>query len=89
MRELRGKDGALLYPDGRTPVYPQLYAQITRRFRGFDIYVGGENLTGFMQMNPIVGADQPFSSNFDAASIWGPLMGAKIYAGFRITIWEQ
>lgn len=89
MRELRDEKGALLYPEGQTPVYPQIYAQITRRFRGFDIYVGGENLTGFMQSNPVIQADQPFSSAFDAASVWGPLMGAKIYAGFRVTIWEQ
>ena len=82
------RDGKLLYPDGRTPAYPQLYAQITRRFRGFDLYVGGENLTGFTQKMPIVGADDPFSTIFDAASIWGPLMGAKIYVGFRITLWK-
>ena len=77
-----------LYPDGRTPVYPLLYAQITRRFRGFDVYVGGENLTNYTQPIPIIGADDPFGAGFDAASVWGPLMGAKIYAGFRITIWK-
>ena len=77
-----------LYPGGRTPVYPLLYAQITRRFRGFDVYVGGENLTNYTQPTPIVGADDPFGVSFDAASVWGPLMGAKIYAGFRITIWK-
>ena len=45
MKDLRGDDGELLYPDGRTPVYPLLYAQVTRRFKGFDVYLGGENLT--------------------------------------------
>lgn len=88
MRELTGPDGGLLYPDGRTPVYPLLYAQITRRFRGFDIYIGGENLTGSMQMHPIVDALNPEKDTFDAASVWGPLMGAKFYAGFRMTIWK-
>ncbi len=77
-----------LYPDGRTPVYPTLYAQVTRRFRGFDLYLGGENLTGFRQKDPVIGADNPFSPTFDAASVWGPLMGARIYAGFRLTIWQ-
>ena len=77
-----------LYPTGRTPVYPLLYAQITRRFKGFDVYVGGENLTNYTQPTPIISADDPFGSSFDAASVWGPLMGAKIYAGFRITIWK-
>ena len=77
-----------MYPGGKTPVYPLLYAQVTRRFRGFDIYAGGENLTGYMQMHPIIDAGSPFSSSFDAASVWGPLMGVKIYAGIRITVWN-
>ena len=88
MQELKDEDGNLLYPDGRTPAYPLLYAQVTRRFRGFDLYVGGENLTGYRQKCPIVRADDPFSAGFDAASVWGPLMGAKIYMGLRITIWK-
>ena len=88
MRDLKDEGGKHLYPDGRTPAYPQLYAQITRRFRGFDLYVGGENLTGFTQKMPIIGADDPFSTIFDAASVWGPLMGAKIYVGFRMTLWK-
>ena len=77
-----------IYADGFTPVYPLLYAQVTKRFKGFDIYVGGENLTGYMQPNPIINASSPFSSGFDASCIWGPLMGAKIYGGIRLTIWK-
>lgn len=88
MLDMKDGNGSLLYPGGRTPAYPLLYAQITRRFRGFDVYLGGENLTGYTQPVPIIGADDPFSPRFDAASVWGPLMGAKIYAGFRITIWK-
>ena len=88
MRNLTDGNGNLLYPEGRTPVYPQLYAQVTRRFKGFDIYLGGENLTGYTQPVPIINAADPFSTSFDAASVWGPLMGARIYAGFRITIWK-
>lgn len=88
MSSLTDSNGKLLYPDGRTPVYPLLYAQITRRFKGFDVYLGGENLTGYTQDTPIIGADDSFGPGFDAASVWGPLMGAKVYAGFRITIWR-
>ncbi len=88
MKDLRDADGMLLYPEGRTPAYPLLYAQVPRRFRGLDIYVGGENLTGSMQMMPVVDAGTPFSRTFDAASVWGPLMGAKFYAGIRFTIWK-
>ena len=88
MRTLTDKNGDLLYPDGRTAIYPLLYAQITRRFKGFDVYVGGENLTNYTQPVPIIDAADPYSSTFDAASIWGPLMGIKVYLGFRITIWK-
>ena len=88
MKTLTDDKGNLLYPDGRTETFPLLYAQVTRRFKGFDIYIGGENLTGYTQPMPIINAADPFSSTFDAASVWGPLMGAKIYAGFRITVWK-
>lgn len=88
MRTVKDAQGNLLYPEGRTPVYPLLYAQITRRFKGFDLYVGGENLTNYTQPQPIIGADAPLGRTFDAASVWGPLMGAKIYAGFRVTVWK-
>ncbi|MBI9072791.1 MAG: TonB-dependent receptor [Melioribacteraceae bacterium] len=61
-------------------------AQITRKFRGFDIYLGGENLTDFTQDNPILSAESPFSNNFDASIIWGPIMGRKIYLGIKYTL---
>lgn len=66
--------------------YPTLNAQITRNFRRFSVYAGGENLTGFRQPNPIVEASDPWGSKFDATMIYGPLHGALIYAGFRYNI---
>lgn len=71
---------------GRTPVYPMLYAQVTRRFKGVDIYIGAENLTGFRQKSVILGT--PESPTFDASAVWGPLMGLRVDAGLRITIWK-
>ena len=71
-----------------SPVYPLLYAQITRRFKGWDVYVGAENLTNFTQKNPIVGGDNPRQASFDASCIWGPLMGVKAHIGFRFTLWK-
>lgn len=94
MKELRDENGNLLYAGGRTPVYPLLYLQVTRRFKGVDLYVGGENLTNFKQKNVIIGtrgADGRIDTNlknFDASCIWGPLMGIKVYAGVRITLWK-
>ncbi|MBQ9547949.1 MAG: TonB-dependent receptor [Bacteroidales bacterium] len=86
MTALTDDDGSLLYPDGRTPVYPLLYAQVTRRFKGFDIYAGGENLSGFRQRKVVI-AD-PSVAAFDASSIWGPIMGARFHLGFRLTFWR-
>lgn len=76
------------YESGYTPAYPLLYAQVTRRFKGFDLYFGGENLTNYTQPDPILNAEDPFNQNFDASCIWGPLMGIKVYAGIRVTIWK-
>jgi outer membrane receptor for ferrienterochelin and colicins len=61
-------------------------AQITRYFRKWSIYAGAENLTDYMQMHPVIGADKPFESGFDATRIWGPVSGRRIYAGIRFTL---
>jgi hypothetical protein len=84
-----------IYKNGRTPVYPMLYAQVTRRFKGWDVYVGAENLTNFTQKDVILGtkgADgyvNPRLASFDASCIWGPLMGIKAHVGFRFTLWKK
>ena len=83
---MKGYEG--MYNDGYTPVYPLLYAQVTKRFKGVDVYIGAENLTNYRQKYPILHAEDPFGNNFDASCVWGPLMGIKVYAGIRITIWK-
>lgn len=67
----------------RYKTFPQLQAQITRVFRHFDIYIGGENLTNFKQKNPIIDAMNPWGSSFDATKVWGPVHGAVGYIGMR------
>ena len=74
--------------DGYSPVYPMFFAQITRRFKGVDVYVGGENLLNYRQPYPVLSAEDPFSPSFNATAVWGPLMGIKVYAGMRLTIWK-
>lgn len=74
---------------GNTSVYPMLYAQVTRKFKNFDIYIGAENLTNYKQKNPILDAEHPYSQNFNAAMVWGPLMGTMVYGGIRLTIWKK
>lgn len=76
------------YENACTPAYPLLYLQVTRRFKGFDVYAGVENLTNYTQPNPIINSTDPFSQSFDASCVWGPLMGRMIYAGVRLTIWK-
>ncbi len=68
------------------PDFVIMNAQITKRFKGFDLYLGGENLTDFVQKNPILAAELPFSKNFDSSLIWGPVVGRMFYMGLRLTI---
>ena len=68
------------------PTYCQLNFQVTKNFRHWSIYVGGENLTNYRQKNPIIGAADPWGPDFDATMVWGPLHGAVIYAGFRFNL---
>lgn len=69
-----------------SPFYTVIHAQISKRFKYFELYVGGENLTDFLQKDPIIAADDPFGDYFDASMIWGPLLGRRFYAGIRLTI---
>lgn len=70
----------------RFKAYEQLSAQITRNFRHWSFYIGGENLTGYKQPNAIINAHDPWSTKFDPTMVYGPLDGAMIYAGFRFTL---
>ncbi|MCF0172254.1 MAG: TonB-dependent receptor, partial [Bacteroidales bacterium] len=72
----------------QSPVYPMFYAQVTRKFRGLDVYAGVENISGYRQKDAIIAAENPFSNDFDATVIWGPLMGRKAYIGLRYTLWK-
>ena len=68
--------------------YEQVSAQVTRFFRHWSIYAGGENLTGFKQKNAIISADNPWGPNYDATMIYGPVHGAVFYIGARIN-WNK
>lgn len=63
--------------------YPQLLAQVTKYWRTCSLYVGAENMTNFMQKQPIISATTTFDSSFDAATVWAPATGWKLYVGFR------
>lgn len=64
----------------------QLNAQITFKWKQWEFYLGGENLINFIQKNPIISGDQPFSNQYDASLVWGPLRGAMAFTGFRFAL---
>lgn len=78
--------GGELYDQSRYPAYFQLQAQITRDFRNFSLYLGGENLTNYKIDNPILNSHHPWSAGFDATQVWGPITGAMAYIGVRFKL---
>ena len=68
------------------PAYTIINAQVTKNFKMWNIYLGGENLTNYKQNDPIIAADDPFGKYFDSSMIWGPVSGMNIYLGLRFTL---
>ena len=54
--------------------------------RNFEIYMGGENLTNYKQVQPILSGDQPFSSSFDSSLVYAPVFGRMTYLGLRYNL---
>ena len=73
-------------PEWRTHFgsYSQLSAQVTRWFNHFSIYAGAENITNYRQRHAVIHADNPWSTHFDTAMVWGPQMGRTLYIGLRL-----
>lgn len=78
--------GGSLSWDYRYKSFEQLSVQITRYFRQWSIYAGGENLTNFKQKNPIVDASDPWGDHFDSTMVWGPMHGIKFYIGLNVKL---
>lgn len=76
-----------LADDSYSPIYPMFYAQVSRRIKHWDIYIGCENIGNYTQKHPILNADNPYSSDFNSSLIWGPLMGRKFYIGVRFNLY--
>ena len=70
----------------QSETYFVLNGQITKKFKTFELYLGGENLLNYKQKNPIIDSENPFGNNFDASMIWGPVAGRIMYLGFRYSI---
>ena len=81
-------DGTLVMQDSSySPIYPMLFAQVSRRIKKWEIYLGCENILNFKQKEPIISADAPYSTAFNSSLIWGPLMGTKAYIGVRFNLY--
>jgi len=64
----------------------RMNAQITKRFDIFDIYLGIENITNFIQKQAIISPQDPHGEYFDASLVWGPLDSRLVYIGARLRI---
>lgn len=71
----------------KSPTVGTINAQVTKVFSPkFEVYLGGENITNVRQNDPILGAENPFGSNFDTTFVYGPIFGSMYYAGLRFRI---
>lgn len=74
-------------PDAyRLPSYSNPYivvnAQVARHLgTKTRIYLGGENLTGYTQNNPIIEVNNPFGNYFDGGMVYAPIMPTNVYIG--------
>ena len=66
--------------------YFMLNAQITKKYKGWEFYIGGENLANQVQVKPILSADNPYGEYFDASIIHSPITGVMGYIGFRYSM---
>lgn len=70
-----------------SPAYVIMNAQITRTFSStFEMYVGAENFGNYKQGKAIVGAENPFGTNFDTSIVYAPIFGKMFYFGLRFKV---
>ena len=67
------------------PGFTRINGQIARSFGSLELYLGVENASNFIQMDPIITPDRPYGPHFDAAMTWGPTDPRMVYAGVRWT----
>ncbi len=70
-----------------SPSFAVMNVQVTKVFsKTFEAYAGGENIGNYRQEKAILGASNPFGSNFDTSIIYAPVFGQMYYAGLRFKI---
>ncbi len=74
-------------PKGFSPSYSLWNTQLTRVLsKKFELYLGGENVGNYRQRSAIIGANDPFGADFDAAQVYAPIFGGMVYFGLRLKI---
>ncbi len=70
-----------------SPSFSTFNAQVTKVFSDrFEVYVGGENIGNYRQNRVILGADNPFGTEFDSTITYGPIFGQMYYGGLRFKV---
>lgn len=67
----------------RSPDFWIVNGQINYILKRGEVYLGVENLFNLRQTNPVIAADQPMHSSFDAILVWGPIFGRMVYVGIN------
>ncbi len=71
----------------KSPQFVLMNGHISKTWKEkFELYGGVENLLGYVQKDPILSSELPFSKYFDSSLIWGPIFGRNVYFGFRYKI---
>lgn len=78
----------------RSPAYSTHDLKITKEFTnvnsetgfGLEAYLSAENIFNYTQGSPLVGADDPFGSDFDTIYTWGPILGRTLSIGARLNL---
>lgn len=81
-----GLDLPTVSRDETYPAMESLSAQVTRRFRYCDVFVGGENLTNRMQLDAVRHGAHPWSADFEPTLVYGSPTGYMLYSGVRIKL---
>ena len=72
--------------NGKSPGWVMMNAQVTKKFRLWELYVGGENMLNKRQDKAIISNKDPFGEYFDASVIYMPITGIMGYIGVRVAL---
>jgi outer membrane receptor for ferrienterochelin and colicins len=72
-----------------SPKYTLTHTSVNFFWKNMEFYTGAENLLGYTQHQPIMVWQDPTSAYFDATQIYAPMMGRRIYAGFRFRLGQK